>query len=160
VAWGGATRRIKGLLYRRHHGPEWAGFDELRSTTGIPLWQNRGREALRYLDFFALNLYPSKDYLRVVYEIKTSRSDFLRELANPEKRTFAWDIANKCFFICPAGMIDKDEIPDGWGLIELTKSRLRQRKRAKWHCAMDMPIGFIAAIARRSVIDDRRRSNE
>jgi len=153
------AQQIRELLYLRHSSPEWVGFDELRNTTGFPHTGSPGMSweyvTIRYLDFFALNLFPSKKHIRVAYEIKASRSDFLSELANPDKRTFAWSIANRCFFVCPAGMIGKDEVPKGWGLVELAEVGLRNTKRAQWHPAMDMPIGFVAAIARRSTVREK-----
>jgi hypothetical protein len=46
-------------------------------------------------------------------------------------------------------MAKVDEIPEGWGLIELTKGGLRKKKNAMWREIGDMPTFFVAALARR-----------
>jgi len=53
----------------------------------------------------------------VVVEVKASRSDFLSDKKkffriNPEE-----GMGSQRFYCCPAGMIKKDELPEGWGLI-------------------------------------------
>jgi len=51
------------------------------------------------------------------YEIKVSRSDFLVDLKNPEKRGAAMKISEAMYYVCPKDMIKVSEIPDGFGLI-------------------------------------------
>jgi hypothetical protein len=102
------------------------------------------------LDLFAFNTWPSKRFLKIAYEIKVSRSDFARELGDPLKRTWAVEVADECYFATPSGMIQADEVPEGWGLIEMGKSKLRIKKRAKQRHVETLPIGFVAMLARRS----------
>jgi len=130
------------LLRLRHLAPEWATFAELRKSTGF-----RGA---RYLDFYAFNTWPSKRFLKIAYEIKVSRSDFARELNNPLKRAWATEVADECYFAAPSGMIQADEVPEEWGLIEMVKNGLRIKNRAKQRHIETLPIGFIAMLARRS----------
>ncbi len=56
-----------------------------------------------------------------IFEIKTSRSDFLAELKNPYKRLNAIELANEFMFVAPVGMIDPKELPEGCGLVEIHK---------------------------------------
>ena len=135
------TEKIIQWLYKRHCGYEWACFCELRSGTG-------GRYD-RTFDFWVMNTWPSKKYERIGYEVKVSRADFAKEIASPEKRDRIWKYSNSCYFVAPAGLIGRDEVPEGWGLIELVKNGLRRKKIAQWHEA-DLPVSFLASVIRES----------
>jgi hypothetical protein len=102
-----------------------------------------------------MNIWPSKRFHRIAYEIKVARSDFNRELLLPEKRMPAEKYANECFFVMPTGIAKIDEIPEGWGLIELTggKGGLRKKKNAKWRDIDDPGLGFIGSMVRRKSED-------
>ena len=135
------TRQIIELLKHRHQPPEWAIFVELNLRTGF----NSQR-----CDFFAFDMWPSKNFWRIAYEIKVSRSDFSKELSDPSKRQVSEELANECFFATPASLLRIDEIPEGWGLVEVTKGGLRKKKHAKQRTENDsVPIDFVAAVSRR-----------
>lgn len=140
------TRKIIELLKYRHAGSEWATFVELNVGTGSHGGQR--------IDLYAFNMFPSKNYLRVAYEVKVSRADFARELEKPKKREFAEKVANECYFAMPVGLVRPDEIPEGWGLIEAVKNGMRVKKRAQQRKVEDMPLHFVAAMARRSSDSD------
>lgn len=134
------TRQILELLKHRHPQPEWAAFEEFMARTGF--------DASR-IDFLAMNCWPSKQFWIVAYEIKVSRGDFAAELKKPEKRAPAEAVANECFFVAPAGLLKIDEIPEGWGLVEKTKGGLRKVKHATQRKDRNLPIDFVASLARR-----------
>ena len=130
------------LLRHKHQAPEWATFAELANATG---------GARRYIDFYAMNLWPSSKHKKIAYEIKVSRSDFMRELDRPAKRAFSEQVANECYFAMQVGIIKAlDEIPEGWGLIEATKGGMRIKKRAQYREIEPLSEGFLMAIARRT----------
>jgi len=110
------TLGLRRLIAQKHSdtskgvSPEWALFFELRSGTG-----HGPRTA--YVDALALNLWPSKQHWRVAYELKASRADFLRELAKPEKRSWAMEIAHEFWYVCYPGVAKPEEIPQGCGLM-------------------------------------------
>jgi len=101
------------------------------------------------MDFFALNCYPSKRFLKVGYEVKVSRADFANELANPLKRDWMLEVCDECYFAMPAGLVKPDEIPENWGLVELTKGGLKIKKRAQQRHVESLPMSFVASLARR-----------
>ena len=138
------TRQVIELLKERHQGMEWASFVELNVETG--------RSSSR-LDFFAMNCWPSKRFRTVAYEIKVTRADFARELKHPDKRVPAEELGNECFFVMPAGLAKVDEIPEGWGLIEVIANGLRIKKHARQREIGPFPLSFMASIARRSKDD-------
>lgn len=67
-----------------------------------------------------------------VHEVKVSRSDFMADLANPDKRGGYLKIAARLVYVAPLGLIDPSEVPDGCGLVEeVTDGQFRTAKRAK-----------------------------
>ena len=138
---------ITGLLSERHPAPEWAFLAELRNQTGYSRQD-------RYFDAWAVNCYPSKGFHRVAYEIKVSRADFARELADPSKRSQAMKASNEFFFVAPAGIIRADEVPESCGLIEVMKGKAGWKLRRKKHAQQrdigaEMNLGFVCSILRR-----------
>lgn len=136
------TRQILELLRIRHQPPEWATFAEFGA--------GMGSGSSRRIDLFTFNCHESKRWMRVAYEIKVSRSDFNNELADPTKREGAETWANECYFAMPTGLVKADELPEGWGLVELNKGGLRKKKNAMWRDNGDFPAWFVALVARRS----------
>ncbi|MBP8055118.1 MAG: hypothetical protein KA314_04720 [Chloroflexi bacterium] len=138
------TRQIYELLEMRHpvNGMgEWATFRELNIGTGS--------FGGRFIDFFAMNLWPSKNYLKVAYEVKVSRADFTKELKYPQKREGAERVANECYFVVPSGLLQFDEIPQGWGLLVMQKDGLKCAKKAMQRKVEQLPEAFVMSLARR-----------
>ena len=70
-----------------------------------------------HIDALAINYYASGHYARIGYEIKVSRGDFLSELRRPQKTARSATFCSAFYFVCPAGMLKPDEVPDPYGLI-------------------------------------------
>jgi hypothetical protein len=138
------TRQITELLRIRHAPPEWATFMEITTGTGTAGFNRR-------IDVYTFNIWPSKKYVRIAYEIKVTRANFNQELLQPEKRDPAEQLANECYFVMPVGLVKVDEVPEKWGLLELTKGGLRKKKNAMYRDIDEPPIWFTAALARRSI---------
>lgn len=127
-----------------HPPPEWATFPELPNGTG-------GAKA-RTIDLYALNLWPSKAYRSLAFEVKISRADFRRELDDPMKRA-SWErLAHETWFVAPQGVIPLEEVPEGWGLMEYQASgKWRRPRRALQRTGLEaFPPAFVAAIARKA----------
>lgn len=62
------------------------------------------------------------------YEVKVSRSDFMRD----DKWPGYMDYCNELYFVCPHGLIQPDELGEGVGLMWVTKTgtRLYTKKKA------------------------------
>lgn len=73
------------------------------------------------------------------YEIKVSREDF--------ERDFKWHLylnyCNEFYFVCPAGLLKKEELPDNVGLIWYypDSKKLMVRKKALWR-EIEEPVGM------------------
>jgi hypothetical protein len=55
----------------------------------------------------------------VVVECKISRADFLADLEKPFRRKPEKGMGCERFYLASAGLISADELPAGWGLLEL-----------------------------------------
>jgi hypothetical protein len=67
----------------------------------------------------------------IVVECKISRADFLMDKQKP------WRVDSECavgcerFYLAPAGMISKEELPTGWGLLEIRGRDIRIFQKSK-----------------------------
>jgi hypothetical protein len=137
------TINLEQLLLERHRPPEWAAFTELANGTGA--------SSTRRIDVAAFNCWPSKGYLRIAYEVKRTRADFMRELANPKKREDAERYFHECWFVTMRGVCEPREIPEGWGLLVPTKKgdKLRKALVARQRRPEPMPERLWVAAVRR-----------
>lgn len=137
-------------LKLRHLGREWLFFPELRLGSGYGgKWEQR-------IDAWALSCYPSTGLQSVSYEVKVSRSDFLRELAQPEKRQAAVEMSNLFYFAAPAGIICLDELPPACGLVEFRAGKTRIVGKATFRDREPLPWRFLASVGRRIIAAGER----
>lgn len=120
----------------------------------------------RRVDAFALkvstgSLYPDKRTPGITgsrlltswsLEIKVSRSDFLSDIAHPPKQYRAREICNRFAYVAPVGLIQKEELPAGCGLLEIHKSGSRYRVsmtvEPEYEIAEPASWSLVASIAR------------
>jgi hypothetical protein len=108
---------VTALLRERHNksgnggSGEHAFLAQVRNAAGF--------DSNRSFDAVAMNLWPSRGLTVEVFEIKVSRSDWLRELKKPDKAEDACRLADKFTIVAPAGCVRDGELPPTWGLIEV-----------------------------------------
>ena len=144
-------------LRRRHPPPEWVFFDELRAGSG---WWSKNSHVVpeQRVDAWAMNCWSSRHYLRVAYEVKVSRSDFLNELKESSKRESALAISNEFYFAVPRHLVAPAEVPDDAGLIwffgpkEYGGRRLYVAKPAPYRETPFPGWPFVASLARRMLL--------
>lgn len=112
-------------LVRTTNAVKHAVFGEVRNGGGF--------RATRSADAISFALWPSDGYRITGYEIKASRSDWLRELKDPKK---SHDMITHCdawMIVANRGVVDrdKDEIPEAWGLMEPAADGLRVVRQYK-----------------------------
>lgn len=135
---------IGALLRTKYPAEEWIFFEELRFGTGY------GRNAETEIDAWAMNTWPSKGFLKIAFEIKIYRSDFLKEIQDPNKRKPALSISNQFYFIGPKGLMSKHEMPDECGLMEISPDgAIKTAKTAPERKISEPTWNFIASLARR-----------
>lgn len=76
----------------------------------------------------------------VVVECKISRADFLADQEKPFRLQPELALGCERFYLSPAGLLDPEEVPRGWGLLELAKRRVRVMRRSARNLRTE--IGF------------------
>jgi len=105
---GKITDRVHLSLRRKYDYPEWALFFEVPGKNG------------RRADAIAYNLFPSRNFKTVGFEIKASWSDWKSELEDGEKADFFVGQCDEWYVVAGRKEIVKEaELPDGWGLLEM-----------------------------------------
>jgi len=141
---------IKALRLRYPY-EEWVFFAHQASGVGTH------RDTGRYMDAWAMNTYPMNKHLKLAFEIKVSRSDFMRELKQPQKREFAMKVSNQFYFVAPEGVISPEDLPEGCGLLTLNGSEeLKEKVKAPRRDAKEPTWNFIGALARRLQYEQER----
>ena len=128
------------LLEKRHAGDEWAFFDHVPDSTG---------GSSRIADGIAFNLWNSRGLEIHGFEVKCRRQDWINELKNPAKADLIAQYCDRWFIVAPADVVQVEELPPTWGLLEVQKGRLVQRKQAPKLKAKPIPRDFMAAIMRK-----------
>jgi hypothetical protein len=60
----------------------------------------------------------------VLVECKVTRADFLADRAKPFRLKPEHGVGCERFYLVPAGLIRRDEMPTGWGLLELRQNKI------------------------------------
>lgn len=101
------TMRALAAMYK---GSAWTFLPQVRSATG---WHRQ-----RTADAIAMSVWPSRGLHLYGFEVKVSRSDWLKELRTPEK---ADEICAFCDFwyvvVGDPWIVQQGELPPTWGLI-------------------------------------------
>lgn len=64
------------------------------------------------------DVWASNGWSASIVEVKTSRSDFLRDRAKKCRQNPIEGIGNFRWYFAPQGIIKEDELPEDWGLAE------------------------------------------
>ena len=60
----------------------------------------------------------------VLIECKITRADFLADRAKPFRQNPEKGVGSERFYLTPSDMIELEELPAGWGLLELRRGRV------------------------------------
>jgi hypothetical protein len=82
----------------------------------------------RRIDFWTLEVATSKGFRTTSYEIKVSRSDFMRD--SDEKQSGALRWSDRFWYVTPPGIIGKQDLPPWAGLMEFDGAALRVVRKA------------------------------
>lgn len=145
------TSEIKKALNDRYALPEWCFTTEVPNATGA--------RHIRAIDGFAFNLFPSKNYQKIAFEIKTIRSDLVKELKDGSKSNEIAKYCDNFYLVMPKELsIDGLEIPESWGILRYYNNKLRQEKKAeKINYKVSLDDDFVAGILQSLI---RKHSNE
>lgn len=126
-------------------------YDENRGYVMLPqVPDGTGMAKTRTADAVAMQVWPSRGLRLYGFEMKTSRSDWRRELNRAEK---AESIASYChywYIVAPKGIVPIEELPPLWGLIEVDdKDKAKHRRKApEQEQVAVVDMGFLAGVLR------------
>lgn len=147
-----STSQINALLSAKYCAPEWAILFEVGNSTGF--------SCKRHADAVAMSLWPSRGLTLHGFEVKASRSDWVKELKNPSK---AEGVAQFCDFwwlvVGDRAIVAPGELPASWGLIAPKGDKLVCVTEAtKNESKVPITPNFLAALFRR--IHEQTRAPE
>lgn len=144
---------------RKHYGAEKDGFGpEYASLTEFSLRPGVG---WRRADLYVVRAWAGrpKGHERTLIEVKVSRSDFLREIAQPHKMAEMAAVSHRVYFATPEGVIkDTDDLGDAGHLL-VTSRGVTVARRGKRNDNPD-PVpeeAFVEAMRRASRAEARER---
>lgn len=111
------------MLQARHPAPKWALFSQVRNSTGFSAKP-------RTADALAMGLWPSIGLYLHGFEIKVSRSDWLREIQDPAKADAIGKHCHYWWIVATPKVVKIEELPASWGLLEPVGNGLRVKSAA------------------------------
>ena len=135
------TGSIMVALRNRFAAPEYSFFEEVGDS---------GSSSRVYADGVAINMWASRGYAITGFEVKASRSDWLRELKQPDK---AEPVITKCdywYLVAPDEVYKADEVPVSWGILSYKDGQLREKRKPPKLEPKPITRAFVAQMFRRS----------
>lgn len=124
------------------NGPRYVFMPHVRSAPGF--------DARRTLDAVVMDLWRSAGNALHGFEVKVSRSDWLRELADPSKAGQFLPLLDRFWIVAPRGVVLLEELPVGWGLLVPVGDQLRAVRSPVDLVSGNrlLPVGFVACLLR------------
>lgn len=111
------------ILKSRYSDSEWVYLRQVRNATGSP-------SQTRTADAIAFNMWPTRGLAIHGHEIKVSRTDWQSELKNPNKAELIASYCDYWWIVTPEGIVQLEELPPTWGLIEVSGKKVNIKKKA------------------------------
>lgn len=134
------SQKISHAIFQKYLAEQsgWGVLREVSIDDLVAQSANRGlRRAdrvptVRRIDFLLMRISRASKprHERIALEVKVSRADFRRD--TDDKRRAWFEVADRFAYVTPKGLITKDEVPEGCGLIEYDESRLMATDQLKW----------------------------
>lgn len=129
------------MLRKRYAGDAWLLLTEVANGTGA--------NTKRHADALAIGTWPSRGMPIEGIEIKISRGDVQRELAQPEKADAVGQFCDRWWLvISELSIIDGLVIPETWGVLVPKQGVLREHITAPKRKPKPVDRGFMVAILR------------
>lgn len=140
------------LLRIKYAAPQFVLVDHVPDATGYS--KSRTADALAFGAWASVGLHTQG------FEIKISRSDWRREVNNPEKALAFAPFCNYWWICAPKGCVKLEELPATWGLMVPRGAGLGIERQATFVNAKPMPFDLTVAMLRKftSDIDARVRA--
>lgn len=133
---------IMAALAKKYPAPAFALLEQVSNGTG---WKST-----RYCDAMAMSLWPSRGLELIGFEVKVSRSDWIRELKKPDKADELSRSCHRWYVVAPPATVDLAELPSKWGLLEFKAGKLYTTREAPLNDPAPPSWFLVAAILRRA----------
>ncbi len=115
---------------------------EVRNATGY-------QRVTRSADALVVSLWPSRGVWFACVEVKESRSDWLRELKDPQKAEEVGAFCEYMWLAARPGIVEEFEVPAAWGLVTVpTSGKVKVVKVAPKRKPKPLTAAFVAAVLR------------
>lgn len=101
-----------------------------------------------WIDAVVFSLWESKGLTRSAFEVKVTRSDFIRELQNPLKHKWALECFHEFWFVAPQDVIQLEELPPNIGWLCPRGSKLVTKRHAVRNPDPKLDDALLAAFMR------------
>jgi len=128
-------------LESRYPSPAYVLLPQVRNGTGFT---KRARTA----DAIAVSVWPSRGLYLTGFEIKVSRNDWRKELADPSKSVSIQKYCRYWYVVSPVDVVPIDEVPDAWGLIYVHKKKTTVQKQAPKLDEQPPDMPFVCSVLR------------
>lgn len=138
------SQELIAALAKQWPSPDCAFIPEFRSGTG---WAREQRA-----DAIAMHLWPSRGLELIGFELKVSRGDWKRELADPSKCDHVKRFCDRWYLVAYDLKVIKyaDELPEGWGLMFLENGEIHTMIEAPKLTPEPLDRLFAASLMRRA----------
>lgn len=127
-------------------------INPMHPTSGLALREVTAPGSTRRIDLLVVGLWPSRGYGIDAIEIKVSKADYQREIANPAKADPWWACSNRFWIAAPSTTVaDPADLPPGWGLLTPGNGRRFKTVVPAAHRPIDVGMPLLAAILGRHV---------
>ncbi len=139
------TEAIHRMLADRYAGSEWAYLVEVPDGTGM--------KKQRTADAIAIGLWAKNAGQFHGFEVKSSRSDWTRELQEPEKSRRWREVVTSFWLVAGRGVAKLEEVPPDWGFLEVAANgeSLKIRKQPLHVERGSVPVNVVGAMLRKGI---------
>lgn len=135
---------VVAALRNRYAGEAYAFLEQVGNATGF--------KCNRHCDVLVMSLWPSRGLDIIGIEVKVSRGDWLKELADPKK---ADDVAKYCDYwfvaVGDENIVRAGELPSAWGLMVPTiDGKMRVKAEVSRLSPNPLDKHFVAAVLRQA----------
>ena len=129
-------------LSAKYSPPEYSMFTEVSTVTGAAATNS-------YADAIVIGLW-SGDKNVYCFEVKTSRSDFMKDIQRFEKKQgLLFRNCNLFYYIAPRKVLSPDEVPEGCGLMEVQSGgRIITSRVAQSRKIPGMELSLVRSLSR------------
>jgi hypothetical protein len=146
------TGDLKELLRVRYsqvspgNGPRYVLGFEVRNQAGFGGYNG---PRLRTCDLIVMDTWESGPLRLIGHELKVTRSDWVREMADPDKSAaFIETVAEWWLVVADRKIVRDGELPEGWGLLAAAGSQLRAVVQPTRKPQPPISTGLVAAWSR------------